>query len=169
MLRFTRLAGYRRPAGSLRVYRARARRPRLTRMGADGRRLPYHARPPLHDSGFSGGGLSAPSTGFPVALTPAYTMAMPAGDRGGAGTDIVRFDAATGSRDVLVPASKLTPPGAGSHRDRRLRLVARWDSPPHVHEFTSGVETEHAGRLLGLRSQEPASCINWGVVPRPRR
>ena len=53
-----------------------------------------------------------------------YTIVAPTA--GGQAADLVRVDAATGRRSVLIPASKLVPAGRqGAARGRGLRLVGR--------------------------------------------
>ncbi len=55
-----------------------------------------------------------------------------------------------GAREVLVPASRLTPPGPhGAARHRRLRLVGRRQAPAGLHEHAQGLAAAHARRLLG--------------------
>ncbi len=54
-----------------------------------------------------------PARWFPGAGPASYTTLEPAAG-GTEATDIVRYDAGTGARTVLVPAAKLVPPGATS-------------------------------------------------------
>src|ERR1700722_4560547 len=58
-----------------------------------------------------------PAHWLPGSTTGAYTLLEPAAGGAGRGVDIVRFDAVSGTRDVLVPASKLVPPGASDPID----------------------------------------------------
>ena len=70
------------------------------------------------------------------------------------GTDIVRYDAATGARSILISNTQLTPAGARARaHHRRLRLVGRWIEAADLHEHAEGVAAEHARRLLGAERQ----------------
>ena len=64
----------------------------------------------------------------------AYTTVEPAA-AAGARKDIVRYDAATGARSVLVSAARArAPPARRPARDRRLRLVGRRPTAAHLHQ-----------------------------------
>ena len=111
MLRFTPLAGSNRPTAlcACIAFALAATVPVARGQTAGGSRVTLDrlfTTPDFQEDGLG------PVHWFPGGTHTAYTMAMPVGERAGVGTDIVRFDAATGARDVLVPASKLTPPGA---------------------------------------------------------
>ncbi len=111
MLRFTHLAGSSRPTAlcACVAFALAATVPVARGQTAGGSRITLDrlfTTPDFQEDGLG------PVHWFPGGAHAAYTMTMPAGERGGAGTDIVRFDAATGARDVLVPAGKLAPPGA---------------------------------------------------------
>jgi len=54
---------------------------------------------------------------FPGSPGGAYTLLVPIDGGAGHGADIVRFDAASGARDILVPAAKLVPHGASDPID----------------------------------------------------
>ena len=51
-----------------------------------------------------------PARWFPASTAASYTTLEPS-PAGGEATDIVRYDATTGARTVLVPATKLVTPG----------------------------------------------------------
>ena len=70
------------------------------------------------------------------------------------GSDIVRYDAASGERRVLVDGARLVPPG------QKSGLVIddyEWSADssqaPHLHQHREGVAAEHARRLLGARDR----------------
>ena len=68
------------------------------------------------------------------------------------GSEIARYDAATGSRTVLVSASRLVPSGMKSRADdRRLRMVAGRNRLLIFTNTQTSVAAEHARRLLGAR------------------
>src|SRR5215469_8150406 len=112
MLRLTRLAGSTRPTAlyACIAFALIATVPVARAQTGDGSRITLDrifTTPDFQEDGLG------PVHWFPGGAHAAYTMAMPTGERG-PGADIVRFDAATGTREVLVPASKLTPPGAAA-------------------------------------------------------
>ena len=92
---------------------------------------------------------SARRAGCPVArrTRPSNRPRRPA-----TGMDIVRYDAATGAREVLVPAESADARGrVRAPRDRRLRLVGGRPDAARLHQHAAGLARQHARRLLGAR------------------
>ena len=70
------------------------------------------------------------------------------------GRDLVRYDAATGTRTVLVTATQLTPAGA----EQPLRIAglfagSRRPEAADLHQHPAGLAGQHPRRLLGARPE----------------
>ena len=66
------------------------------------------------------------------------------------GFDIVRYDAATGARTVVMPAARLVPPGATAPLAiDDYAWSARRHTAAHLHQHAQGLARQHARRLLG--------------------
>ncbi len=84
---------------------------------------------------------------------PAYVKLEP--DSAAKGRALVRYDAATGKRDVWVPAARLVP--AGDSLPLPVEDYAVSADGKHaaaVHQLAEGLAAEHARRLLGARSRD---------------
>ena len=66
------------------------------------------------------------------------------------GSEIVRHDAATGDKTVIVSDADLTPPGeSGPPCHSRLHLLKIRRFPARLHELEKGLASEDPRRLLG--------------------
>ena len=67
------------------------------------------------------------------------------------GSDIVRYDATTGARSILISNTQLIPAGKDRALEyRRLRVVGRRLEVVDLHQHAEGVAAKHARRLLGV-------------------
>ena len=82
-----------------------------------------------------------------------------------AARDIVRYDAATGARSVLIVqhAADARRRASKPLDDRRLRLVGRRREAADLHQHAEGVAPEHARRLLGARTSRAAASSKLGA------
>ena len=80
--------------------------------------------------------------------------------KGGSGSEIARYDAATGARTVLVDSSRLVPPGrkarSTSRTTRGRRTASDCSSSP-----TRSLAKQHPRRLLGARHRVGALRQLW--------
>ena len=101
----------------------------------------------------------------------AYTTVEPAAPPD-TGMDIVRYDAATGAREVLVPAQPADAAGATKGLAIDDYGWSRGRPPPaDLHQHAQGLARQHARRLLGRRSRagEPVRSGNRADGARLRK
>ena len=137
---------------NLRLSRRRRRAPPLDHGGAGS--SPKPTRPRSRSTGSSTPASSTPSTSAdPLAPEPAGLREARARQRRRRTRALVRYDAATGRREVWVPAARLSPPAIRSRSRRGLHGLARPEAAAAVHQLPESLAAEHPRRLLGARSR----------------
>ena len=89
-----------------------------------------------------------------------YLMLEPAAAGKGA-MDIVRYDAATGAKTILVSAQSLTPSGASSPLVIEEFTLSADNQRLLIFTNTERVWRSNTARLLGLRSEERETAKAW--------
>ena len=99
----------------------------------------------------------------------AYTTVERSADRADA-RDIVRYDAVSGARSILIAGAQLMPADAKAPLSiDDYAWSAGRPAAARVHQYETGVAPEHARRLLGLRYREREAPAAWRTArPSPR-